>query len=134
MSELLDCASLDLLSTNAMELRILLQTKQINSVQLVRAYLRQIAQHDTTLKSLISIAPEKGLISSAALLDKERLDGRVRSQLHGIPVVLKVRNWSQVKSSYSCEYPITDNHQGLFRNVCRPWNAHHCWIMGACRS
>lgn len=88
--EPLGCASLDLLSTNAAELRTLLQTKQIDSVQLVRAYLRQIGKHDTTLNAFISMAPEGTLISTAALLDRDRLDGRVRSPLHGIPVVLKV--------------------------------------------
>lgn len=87
----MDTAYLDLLSTNATELRDLLQTKQISSVQLVKAYLSQIASHDAALKAFICLAPEQDVISSAALLDRERLDGSVRSQLHGIPVVLKVR-------------------------------------------
>lgn len=86
----LGCSGLDLLSVNAVELRELLQAGKVNSVQLVREYLRQITRYDTALKAFISVAPEHDLISTAELLDKERLGGRVRSQLHGIPVVLKV--------------------------------------------
>lgn len=83
---------LNVLSATAGDLRNLLQAKQASSVQLVKAYLRQIAKHDVALKAFICLAPEKDVLASAASLDNERLEGRVRSQLHGVPVVLKVRS------------------------------------------
>lgn len=83
--------TLDLLSTTATELQALLQAGKTSSVQLVEAYWDQIAKYDLALKAFICIAPRQDVISRAALLDQERLDGGVRSQLHGIPVVLKVR-------------------------------------------
>lgn len=82
----------DLLSATAADLRNLLQTNQVSSVDLVKAYMRQIIKYDGRLKALISLAPEEDVIASAAALDKERLEGRERSQLHGIPIVLKVHN------------------------------------------
>jgi amidase len=88
----MDIANLDVLSATAADLRDLLQAKQASSVQLVKAYLSQIARHDVALKAFICLAPEQDVIASASLLDKERLEGRVRSQLHGIPIVVKVRS------------------------------------------
>lgn len=94
----MDIANLDVLSATAADLRDLLQARQASSVQLVKAYLSQIARHDAALNAFICLVREQDAIASAASLDKERLEGRVRSQLHGIPVVVKVRS--------SCEYQI----------------------------
>ncbi|KAL2277821.1 hypothetical protein FJTKL_15113 [Diaporthe vaccinii] len=80
---------LDVLSVTAADLRDLLQAKQVNSVQLVKTYLSQIAEHDAALNAFICLPPEQNVVATAALLDKERLEGRVRGPLHGIPVVLK---------------------------------------------
>lgn len=88
----MDISKLDVLSATAADLRDFLQTGQASSVQLVKAYQSQISRHDATLNAFISLAPEQGVIAAAASLDKERLEGRVRSQLHGIPVVVKVRS------------------------------------------
>lgn len=85
----MDIAKIDILSATAADLRDLLQARQASSVQLVKAYLSQIARHDAALNALICLAPEQDVIASAASLDKERLEGRARSQLHGIPVVVK---------------------------------------------
>ncbi|KAK7703833.1 hypothetical protein SLS64_008777 [Diaporthe eres] len=82
-------SKLDVLSATAADLRDLLQAKQVSSVQLVKAYLGQIAEHDAALNAFICLAPEQNVVATAALLDKERLEGRVRGPLHGIPVVLK---------------------------------------------
>ncbi|KAG8160830.1 hypothetical protein KVR01_009094 [Diaporthe batatas] len=85
----MDISRLDILSANASDLRDLLQTRQASSVQLVKAYQSQIARHDATIKAFICLAPEQDVIAAAASLDKERSEGRLRSQLHGIPVVVK---------------------------------------------
>lgn len=88
----MDISKLDILSATASDLQDLLHTRQASSVQLVEAYQRQISRHDATLNAFICLAPEQQAIAAAASLDRERLEGRVRSQLHGIPVVVKVRS------------------------------------------
>ncbi|KAL1846491.1 hypothetical protein Daus18300_014241 [Diaporthe australafricana] len=89
---------LNVVSATAGDLRDLLQAKQASSVQLVKAYLRQIAKHDAALKAFICLAPEENVVATAASLDKERLEGHVRSPLHGVPVVLKVRSSCEPQS------------------------------------
>ncbi|POS69998.1 hypothetical protein DHEL01_v211609 [Diaporthe helianthi] len=85
----MDFSKLDILSATATDLRDLLETKQASSVQLVKAYQSQIARHDATLQAFICLAPEQEVMATAASLDKERVEGRVRSHLHGIPIVVK---------------------------------------------
>ena len=88
----------DPLTTTAAKLRDLLQSGQITSVDIVNTYLAQIAPHNHAglqLNALISVAPVDLLHRTARALDQERKDGRVRSDLHGIPIVLKVgRAWA----------------------------------------
>lgn len=90
----------NVLSATATDLRDLLRAKQVSSVQLVKAYLGQIAEHDAALNAFICLAPEQKVIATAAMLDEERLEGRVRSKLHGIPVVLKVRSNCEPQSLF----------------------------------
>lgn len=90
----------NVLSATAADLRDLLQAKQVSSVQLVKAYLGQIAEHDAALNAFICLAPEQNVVATAALLDKERLEGRVRGPLHGIPIVLKVRSSCEPQSLF----------------------------------
>lgn len=78
------------LTTNATDLQRRLQTNDITSVQIVHKYLDQIERHESALNAFISIAPREILLKSAEQLDNERQTGRVRSPLHGIPIVLKV--------------------------------------------
>jgi amidase len=87
----------DPLTTTAVDLQHMLQTKQITSVEIVEQYLDQIGSHEPTLNALISIAPGESLRRIAASLDDERLQGRIRGPLHGIPIVLKV-HWNPTTS------------------------------------
>lgn len=100
----MEIATLDLLSTTATELQALLQAGKTSSAQLVKTYWDQIAKYDPVLKAFICLAPRQDVVSRAVLLDEERLGGRVRSQLHGIPIVLKVREASniEIKQSLMC--------------------------------
>jgi amidase len=82
-------ASFDPLTTNAVDLQQLLRQNKISSVQIVENYLAQIERHEAKLHSFISIAPREKLLRAAASLDEERLQGKTRSPLHGIPIVLK---------------------------------------------
>lgn len=73
-----------------MELDEKLSEGEITSVQLTQFYLNRILRWDVRghrLKSIISVNPEA--IQIARELDKERAQGKTRSPLHGIPVILK---------------------------------------------
>lgn len=82
--------SFNVLSTNAVDLQAQLVENKITSVQILREYFAQIDRHEPTLNALISSAPRENVIGIAASLDEERQQGRIRSPLHGIPIILKV--------------------------------------------
>lgn len=82
--------SLNVLTTNAVDLQQLLTAKKTTSVQLVQAYFAQIDHHEPVLNALISPAPRDKVLAVAAALDEERQRGNIRGQLHGVPIVIKV--------------------------------------------
>jgi amidase len=72
------------------ELQTLLASGELTSSELVSAYLEQIELLDRagpTLNAIIELNPDVQEI--AAVLDRERAEGRPRGPLHGIPIVLK---------------------------------------------
>ena len=73
-------------------LQNLLENGSTKSVDLVNTYLAQIRKHDDYLHAMLSKPSSDALLKTAAKLDDERLNGNVRSPLHGIPVVIKVRD------------------------------------------
>ncbi|KAI0806447.1 amidase signature domain-containing protein [Xylaria sp. FL0064] len=77
------------LVTTTADLRRMLESQQITSVQIVEQYLEQIDRYEPVLNALASIAPRDSLRRISKSLDDERRGGRVRSPLHGIPIVLK---------------------------------------------
>jgi amidase len=82
----------DPLVISAFELSELMNAQAISSVEIVELYLHQIEQHNRRgrqLRALISIAPKHELLKIAKKLDDERLRGKIRGPLHGIPIVLK---------------------------------------------
>jgi amidase len=82
----------DPLVISAFELSELLNAQAISSVEIVELYLHQIEQHNRRgrqLRALISVAPKHELLKIAKKLDDERLRGKIRGPLHGIPIVLK---------------------------------------------
>lgn len=82
----------DPLVVSAFELSELLNAQAITSVEIVELYLHQIEQHNRRgrqLRALISVAPKHELMKIAKKLDEERLRGKIRGPLHGIPIVLK---------------------------------------------
>jgi amidase len=69
-----------------------MNAQAISSVEIVELYLHQIEQHNRRgrqLRALISVAPKHELLKIAKKLDEERLRGKIRGPLHGIPIVLK---------------------------------------------
>jgi amidase len=80
----------DVLRTDTQSLQKLLEAGEVKSVDLVGIYLAQIKNHDGYLHSMITIAEEPTLREAAERLDAERKVGKVRSRLHGIPIIIKV--------------------------------------------
>ena len=87
--------TLDLLALTAIELERLLSNASLTSRELVQACLEQIEKHNhqgLCLNAIISVAPHEHLCGLAEELDAERAAGKIRSPLHGIPIILKVRS------------------------------------------
>lgn len=61
----------------------------LTSELLVEELMDRIARHAEGLKTFISLAPRESVIRQAKILDEERDRGHVRSDLHGIPIVVK---------------------------------------------
>ncbi|KAH3904255.1 hypothetical protein HBI56_176640 [Parastagonospora nodorum] len=82
----------DPLIVSAFDLSELMNAQAISSVEIVELYLHQIDEHNRRgrqLRALISVAPRHELLKIAKKLDDERLRGKVRGPLHGIPIVVK---------------------------------------------
>ena len=81
-----------LCESSALELAHLLSAGEITSVQIVKALLERISELDAPgteieLRSILALAPDA--LDVAQRLDDERAAGQVRSQLHGVPIVVK---------------------------------------------
>ncbi|KAM0246892.1 hypothetical protein ACHAQJ_010050 [Trichoderma viride] len=82
--------NINVLTATAEELQHLLSSSSdITSQHLVKIYLTQIKRHNDRLKAVISTAPESLLLERAGMLDEERKNGKLRSPLHGIPILIK---------------------------------------------
>jgi amidase len=68
-------------------LQSMMQDGELSAVQLVEYYLNRISEVDPQLNSILEINPNA--LEIAQGLDAERLNGQIRSPLHGIPVLLK---------------------------------------------
>ncbi len=69
------------------ELQAQMKSGRLTAVRLTEMYLERIKQVDTKTKSVLELNPDA--LAIAGQLDKERKKGRVRSMLHGIPVLIK---------------------------------------------
>jgi len=72
------------------ELQQKMKTGQTNSVAITKMYLKRIALIDKAgpkLNAVIEI--NKDALTIAALMDKERKEGKLRGPMHGIPVLVK---------------------------------------------
>ncbi|RAL08827.1 amidase [Aspergillus homomorphus CBS 101889] len=81
----------NVLTATATQLSHLLQSGQTTSVYIVKACLAQIEKHNRAglkLHALISVNADNAL-AQAADRDRERSQGKIRSPLHGVPIILK---------------------------------------------
>jgi amidase len=69
------------------EIQTLFASGELTSRELTMAYLRRIQSLNPTLHAVIETNPQA--VGIAAARDGERLAGRVRGPLHGIPILLK---------------------------------------------
>lgn len=86
--------TIDVLTATASDLRNLLNSGEVSSVELVGLYLDQISRHnrqDLMLNAMISTASAERVLKEGRKLDTERAQKGPRSKLHGIPIILKVR-------------------------------------------
>ena len=83
-------SKLNVLTATATDLRKAYEEGSLTAESAIVDYLHQISTCNGYLHAIIATAPEKILLERARLLDKERLNGSVRSPLHGIPVIVKV--------------------------------------------
>ncbi|TAQ88680.1 hypothetical protein B7494_g3015 [Chlorociboria aeruginascens] len=67
-----------------------LQSGSVKSTALVDAYLAQIDRHDGYLHAMLSMPTRESIKNIAIALDEERAAGKVRSPVHGIPVIIKL--------------------------------------------
>ena len=82
--------SFDIVEASIRDIQAALDSGQITSEELVRAYLKRIAEIDKSgpkINSLITVNPKA--IETAIELDKERKEKGPRGPLHGIPIILK---------------------------------------------
>lgn len=77
----------DIEEMTVLEMQNSMKAGNVTSKQLVEIYLKRIKQIDPKLNSIIEINPDA--LGIAEQMDKERKNGKVRSQMHGIPVVIK---------------------------------------------
>lgn len=77
----------ELVEISISELQTKLRSGQLTSRRLVAMYLERIKQIDGKLRSVIEVNPDA--LAIADQKDRERKRGKVRSQLHGIPILIK---------------------------------------------
>ena len=80
-------AAFDVEEITVVELQAKMKKGELTSRRLCEMYLERIREIDPKLKSVLEINPDA--LALADQLDKERKRGRIRSPLHGIPVLIK---------------------------------------------
>ena len=80
----------DLISKSATELTQLIKAREVSSVEIVEAYLRQIEQVNPTLNAVVTIAPE--VVDRARERDSDLAKGKISGPLHGLPITIKPKN------------------------------------------
>src|SRR5438128_988853 len=69
------------------EMRAALEQHRVTSVEIVTQYLTRIGTYEDKLHAALTVNPNA--LKEAAERDRERVAGRIRGPLHGIPVALK---------------------------------------------
>src|SRR5437764_9201325 len=79
---------MSLITPSAADLLRDLESRKISSVELTRAYLDQIQQHDGKIKAFLLVDPDAALVR-AKEIDDRRAAGKAVGKLGGLPVAIK---------------------------------------------
>ena len=77
----------ELVETTIPQLQAKMRSGELTSRRLVEMYLERIKQIESKTHSVLELNPDA--LAIADQLDKERKRGKVRSQMHGIPILIK---------------------------------------------
>src|SRR5215470_8412092 len=83
----LRAAAFDPLEKTIRQLQDAMARKEITAAELVQFYLDRIAKYDRQVNAVLWVSPRA--LDDARALDVERVRGRTRGPLHGIPILLK---------------------------------------------
>ncbi len=78
----------ELTKMNIDEVSPLIEQKKLSPTELVKHTLEKISNENSNTNSFITVCSEKAL-KAAEDLEKELVEGNVRSKLHGVPIALK---------------------------------------------
>jgi len=79
--------NMELVEITIAELQSKMRTGELSAVKLVERYTERIRQIDPKIRSVVEINPDA--LRIAEKLDRERKSGKIRSAMHGIPVLIK---------------------------------------------
>src|SRR5688572_3991356 len=77
----------ELVEVTIPQLQAKMKSGELTARRLTEMYLARIEQIDSKTRSVIEVNPDA--ISIADALDKERKKGKIRSMLHGVPILIK---------------------------------------------
>jgi amidase len=77
----------DLEEATVLDLQAKIKTGEMSAKEIAQAYLKRISEVDKDLNSIIELNPDA--LEIADKMDAERKSGKVRSAIHGIPILLK---------------------------------------------
>lgn len=77
----------ELVEVTIPQLQARMKSRQLTARRLAEMYLERIKEIDPKLRSVVEINPDA--LAIADQMDKERRRGKVRSPLHGIPILIK---------------------------------------------
>lgn len=90
------------------ELQMLMASGKLSAKQLTAFYLHQISIKDKEYNSIILV--NNRALKIAEVLDAERANGKVRSLMHGIPIVLKDNIETKTMPTTAGSLALKDNH------------------------
>jgi amidase len=79
--------AMELIETTIAELQLKMRSGELSAVNLVEAYTARIKAIDPKIRSVLEINPDA--VRIAEKIDKERKNGKLRSPMHGIPILIK---------------------------------------------
>lgn len=78
---------IEILETTIFDLQAKMKSGELSARKLVEIYSERIREVDLKIKSVVEINPDALMIADK--MDKERKKGKIRSMMHGIPVLIK---------------------------------------------